>query len=173
VVARAVKTATSRAGEKTLIKHYLNGCPMQAASENSSVSSEPSVADVLSCISQPKVLSLFKAVAISDNDRGSKILISKLGFSRMKYYLSMEKLMHVGLVRRINGRYSLTSLGKVLFSSYLKIETAIQYYWKLQAIDPITMAAETKGLPTMKSNLSLFRTIEKNLSLPSRCYIEH
>ena len=49
--------------------------------------------------------------------------------------------MDADLVRRISGRYSLTSLGKIMFNSYLKIETAIKYYWKLKAIDSILTSA--------------------------------
>jgi hypothetical protein len=55
----------------------------------------------------------------------------------------MEKLMHAGLVKRIGGKYMLTSLGKITFSMLTTIETAIKYYWKLKAIDSIFMSAHT------------------------------
>ena len=95
-----------------------------------------STSSVISAISDDKALSLFKAVALSENDY-SNLLISKLRLSRRQYYSTMMELMDADLVRRISGRYSLTSLGKIMFNSYLKIETAIKYYWKLKAIDSI------------------------------------
>lgn len=51
--------------------------------------------------------------------------------------------MHAGLVKRIGGKYMLTSLGKITFSMLTTIETAIKYYWKLKAIDSIFMSAHT------------------------------
>lgn len=53
----------------------------------------------------------------------------------------MERLTEVHVVRRINGKYSLTSFGKVIFSMLLKIETAIKFNWKFKAIDTIMMAS--------------------------------
>ena len=116
-----------------------------------------STASVISAISDDKALSLFKAVALSENDC-SNLLISKLRLSRRQYYSTMMELMDADLVRRISGRYSLTSLGKIMFNSYMRIETAIKYYWKLKAIDSITMATEVKGLPAKE-----YETIVKNL----------
>jgi predicted transcriptional regulator len=55
----------------------------------------------------------------------------------------MEKLMHAGLVKRIGGKYMLTSLGKITFSMLTTIEIAIKYYWKLKAIDSIFVFAHT------------------------------
>ncbi|MFL6344876.1 MAG: hypothetical protein ACJ71A_05470, partial [Nitrososphaeraceae archaeon] len=71
-----------------------------------------SVVGTISAISDDKALSLFKAVALSENDC-SNILITKLRLTRRQYYSIMSRLMHADLVRRISGKYSLTSLGKV------------------------------------------------------------
>jgi hypothetical protein len=101
-----------------------------------------SAADVLRCISDKKALSLFKAIALSENDDG-RILITKLALTRKQYYSSMEKLIHTELVKKISGKYRLTSLGRVIFSAQAKveteIETAIKYYWELKAVDSIMM----------------------------------
>ena len=126
---------------------------MEIVAENS-MPSELSVANIVSCISHPKALLLFKAVAISDNDC-SRILITKLGLSRRHYYSSMEKLIHTCLVRRIGGKHSLTSLGKVMFSCILKIEMSIKYYWKLKAIDSI----QSSGQIAEAERLKLVKTI--------------
>ena len=97
-----------------------------------------SVGSTIYAISDSKRLSLFKAIAASDNDC-SEILITKLKITRKQFYSGVEKLIHAGLTKRISGKYSLTSLGKVTFSTLLKMETAIEYYWKLSAVDLILM----------------------------------
>jgi hypothetical protein len=111
-----------------------------------------SAADVLRCISDDKALSLFKAVALSENN-DTGILITKLGLTRGQYYSGMEKLIHTDLVKKISGKYRLTSLGRVIFSAQTKveteIETAIKHYWELKAVDSIMMemSAGGKDLP--------------------------
>jgi predicted transcriptional regulator len=115
--------------------------------ENSSKPSASSLPDILRCICNDKALSLFKAVAVSSNDC-SKILITKLRLTRKQYYIRIKELMHTGLVRRISGKYSLTSLGKVVFGMLTKIETAIKYYWKLKGIDSIMMTSANTNLPS-------------------------
>jgi hypothetical protein len=107
-----------------------------------------SAADVLRCISDEKVLSIFRAVALSENDDNG-ILITKLRLSRKQYYTRMEILIHTGLVKRTNGKYRLTSFGKVIFSVQEKveaeIETTIKYYWKLKAVDSIMTMSVADG----------------------------
>ena len=104
-----------------------------------------SIASVISAVSDDKAISLFKAVALSENDC-SNILITKLKLSRRQYYSTMMRLMHANLVQRIGGRYRLTSLGRIIYNTYLKMETAVKYYWKLKAIDSILVSAN-KELP--------------------------
>ena len=72
-----------------------------------------SVADVLFSISTEKSLSLFKAVVYSKNNNGT-INITKLGLTCKQFYSIIEKLTDVGLVERINGKYQITSLGKIV-----------------------------------------------------------
>ena len=101
-----------------------------------------SIADILSCICDERALSIFKAIGLSENN-DTDILITKLGLSRKQYYSAMEKLVNADLVKRINGKYRLTSFGKVIFSIQAKVETeigtAIKNYWELKAVDSITM----------------------------------
>jgi hypothetical protein len=119
-----------------------------------------STAGIISAISDDKALSLFKAIALSENDCSS-VLITKLRLSRRQYYLSIEKLTCAALVRRISGKYSLTSLGKVIFYSYVKIETAIKYYWKLKAVDSILMSANVE-LPAEECRRIIDNLIDNN-----------
>ena len=67
--------------------------------------------------------------------------------------------MNAGLVKRIRGRYILTSLGKIIFSMILKMETAIEYYWKLKAIDSILLSANTAA-PEQESHKILDMLID-------------
>jgi hypothetical protein len=113
--------------------------------EKPPIRSELSFTDVLSSICNAKALSIFKAVALSENDHTS-ILITKLKLTRKQYYANMERLIEVNIVRRTNGKYSLTSFGKVIFSMLLKIETAIKFHWKLKAIDSIMLASARENV---------------------------
>jgi hypothetical protein len=101
-----------------------------------------SIVDILSCICDQRALSIFKSIALSENN-DTDILITKLGLSRRQYYLGMEKLMNADLVERNSGKYHLTSFGRIVFSIEVKveteIETAIKHYWELKALDSITM----------------------------------
>ena len=95
-----------------------------------------SIAEVLFSICSEESLSLFKAVIDSKNNNGT-ISITKLGLTRKQFYSTIKKLIDVGLVERINGKYQITSLGKIVFNAQAKVETAIKYYWELKAIDSI------------------------------------
>jgi hypothetical protein len=57
--------------------------------------------------------------------------------TRKQYYSRIEHLKKVGLITRVNGKYSLTSFGKVIYNYHLDIETAVNYHWKLKALDSI------------------------------------
>src|ERR671931_1247016 len=79
-----------------------------------------SAADIVKCIYDKKTLSLFKAVAVCENRR-SGTLRTKLKLSRKQYYMRIEKLIGIGLVSRISGKYRLTSFGEVVFSIHVKM----------------------------------------------------
>ena len=61
--------------------------------------------------------------------------------TRKQYYSRISTLISSGLVKRTNGKYLLTSLGKVADSVNSLIDQAINDHWKLKAID----ALETKS----------------------------
>jgi hypothetical protein len=69
----------------------------------------------------------------------------------------MFDLINAGLVRRINGKYFVTSFGKVVYKAQELIGMAVQYSSKLKAIDSIESpqfpAAElSKIIDTLISN---------------------
>ena len=49
--------------------------------------------------------------------------------------------MDAGLIKRHKGKYSLTLLGKVVYDSQMVIGKALDYYWKLKAIESIEMSS--------------------------------
>src|ERR687887_107456 len=92
--------------------------------------------EVLNAISDKKSANLLKTIA-SSKSSNTVILKSKMTVTRKQYYSRIEHLKKVGLITRVNGKYSLTSFGKVIYNYHLDIETAVNYYWKLKALDSI------------------------------------
>jgi len=54
-----------------------------------------STADIIFVVSNEETLSIYKAIALSENG-STIILITKLGLRCRQYYSSTEKLMHMG-----------------------------------------------------------------------------
>ena len=100
-----------------------------------------SVSDILSAISDDRSLVLFNTIALASGD--SSILISRLNLTRKQYYSRLSDLIKAGLVRRMNGKYFVTSFGKVVYKAQELIGTAVHYSSKLNAIGSI----ETPGFP--------------------------
>jgi DNA-binding HxlR family transcriptional regulator len=96
--------------------------------------------EVLNAISDEKSMNLFKTIAVSKSNN-STILNSKMKITRKQYYTRMKALAKAGLITRKNGIYFLTSFGKVLYNYQLDIETAVNYYWKLKALDSILISS--------------------------------
>ena len=92
--------------------------------------------DVLKALSDEKSVELFRIVATTNPySNTGDILRSKTKLTYKQYNSRMSKLMKVGLTKRKNGTHSLTALGKVIYNTQMKIENAVNYYWKLKAID--------------------------------------
>jgi hypothetical protein len=89
----------------------------------------------LKAIADEKTLTLFNAIAIQGGNTDT--LRKKAAFSRKQYYMRISMLTKAGLIRRINGIYSLTSLGKIVYSAQKLIGEGVDNYWKLKAIDSI------------------------------------
>jgi hypothetical protein len=115
-----------------------------------------SIADVLDTISDDKSLVLFNTIALSNSD-GSDILISKLKLTRKQYYSRISKLVKVDLVVRRNGKYFLTSLGKIVYDAQKIIGNAVGDYWKLKAVDTLKI---TDQMPKEEYNKIINALIE-------------
>jgi hypothetical protein len=105
----------------------------------------PSVADVLKKISDDKTLTLFNSIAVSNGDR--YIPLREMNLTTKQYYSRLSGLMAAGLIRRKNGKYSLTLIGKIVYDVQINIGKALSYYWKLKAIESIEMSSSGARLP--------------------------
>lgn len=100
------------------------------------MSKSSSVTGVLRSISDDISLDLYKSIANSNGERGDDLL-TKTKITRKQYYSRLSSLTKAGLIKRKNGRYSLTAFGRVVHESEKSIENAFNIYWKLKAVDSI------------------------------------
>jgi hypothetical protein len=102
---------------------------------------------ILDAISDKKALNIFKSIASTSSN--SDILISHLKLTRKQYYSRMSNLIRAGLVKRQKGRYFVTPFGMVIYSAQInlevKIENAINNYWKLKAIASMDMSSREES----------------------------
>ena len=70
----------------------------------------------------------------------------------------MSELTKAGLIRRRNGRYFLTSFGRIVYDAQELIRNAIQYSLKLKAIDSI----DTPEFPVEERNKLIDTLINNN-----------
>ena len=95
-------------------------------------------ADILGAISNQDSLKIFDFIAKEKKIKiNSKALQTKNGLTKKQYYSRMHQLTKVGLVKRTLGIYQLTSFGRIVYSSKLKIDAAFKNYWLLKALDSI------------------------------------
>jgi hypothetical protein len=101
----------------------------------------PSITDILKKISDDKALTLFNSIAVSDGH--GYIRLREMNLSTKQYYSRLSSLMNAGLIRRDNGKYSLTLVGKIVYDALLNISKSLSYYWKLKAIESIEMSSSS------------------------------
>jgi hypothetical protein len=94
-----------------------------------------SVTGALRAISDEKSLILFKTIAAAGSSSG--ILLSKMQMTVKQYYKRLSDLTKAGLVKRDNGRYTLTLFGTLLHETECLLEKAVSENYVLRAIDSI------------------------------------
>jgi hypothetical protein len=100
-------------------------------------------ADILRAISIQDSLKIFDFIATEKKIKiNSQALQTKNGLTKKQYYSRMHELTKFGLVKRTLGIYQLTSFGKIVFSSKLKIDAAFKNCWLLKALDSIESTNE-------------------------------
>lgn len=104
------------------------------------IKSQASTASILRAIADDKSLELFSTVALETID--SKNLKNKTKLTRKQYYSRLSRMTRAGLVRRKNGKYVLTTFGRIVYGSKVTIENGLNNYWKLKAIDSLETSNE-------------------------------
>ncbi len=99
-----------------------------------------SPADIIEAIADNRSLDLFDSIAkgISESEQ----LKDSKGLTRKQYYSRTGRLLRVGLIKRSKGKFSLTTLGTVVYHAQIEIEKAVKNYWKLKAIDSIQSSTD-------------------------------
>jgi predicted transcriptional regulator len=103
-------------------------------------SSLHTVDSVLASISDKQSLELFRYIAGTNGD--SESLRAKINLTRKQYYSRLSRMTKAGIVKRKNGRHSLTAFGKVIYDAQTIIEKAVNSYWKLKAVDSLDMSED-------------------------------
>jgi predicted transcriptional regulator len=93
------------------------------------------VDSVLASISDKQSLELFRHIAVTNGN--SENLRTKINLTRKQYYSRLSRMTKAGIVKRKNGRHSLTAFGKVVYDAQTIIEKAVNSYWKLKAVDSL------------------------------------
>src|ERR671914_558578 len=96
----------------------------------------PSITHILKKISDDKALVLFNSIAVSPESQ-RYIPLKEMNLSTKQYYSRISGLTDAGLIKRHNGKYFLTFLGKVVYESQMIIGKTLAYFWKLKAIESI------------------------------------
>jgi len=107
-----------------------------------------SMEDILKAISDSKSLDLFSSIAQGNGQ--SETLKETKGLSKKQYYLRTRQLLKTGVIKRLKGRFSLTSFGVIVYHAQLIVEKGMNNYWKLKAIDSIQSSAEIGEHERMK-----------------------
>jgi hypothetical protein len=98
-----------------------------------------SIEKIFKAISDDKTLVLFNTIALTNGEY--EIQINKLGLTFKQYYSRLSQIAKVGLIKRKNGRYILTALGMVVYHVQMTIGKALNYHWKLKAIESIQISS--------------------------------
>ena len=67
-----------------------------------------------------------------------------MNLSTKQYYSRIAGLVDVGLIKRNNGKYFLTLMGKVVYQSQMLIGKTLSYYWKLKAIESVETSSNVE-----------------------------
>jgi predicted transcriptional regulator len=130
-------------------------------------------AAVLRSIADDKSLELFRTVALETID--SKNLKNRTRLTRKQYYSRLSRMTRTGLVRKKNGKYILTTFGKIVYESQTTVENALNNYWKLKAIDSLETSNELpqeeqqKLIETLLDNQEIKEILVKG-STPEQAY---
>ena len=96
-----------------------------------------SITDVLNSISDEKTLDILNTIAVVKRKDDIYSMKEQIKLTKKQYYSRMHKLSVAGLIKRTNGKYFLTTFGKIIHEHYVGIQNAVNAYSKLRALDEI------------------------------------
>jgi hypothetical protein len=99
-------------------------------------------ARVLRMIADEKSMDLFRTIFQTGGGIDSEDLQDKTKLTRKEYYTRLSGMVKAGLVMKTDGRYTLTAFGNVVHCSQMMVENGIANFWKLKAIDSLSMSKE-------------------------------
>jgi predicted transcriptional regulator len=92
-----------------------------------------STLDVLEVISDQISVNMLNAIA--KDATNSESLMQIFNLTRKQYYDRSSRLLNMGLIRRKNGEFYLTSFGQIVHHCQLKVASALKHSSELRAID--------------------------------------
>ena len=131
-----------------------------------------STARVMMAISDKKSFYLLTKIAFAEVD--SQFLLSETKLSVKAFYSRMSRLLKIGIITRKSGKYSLTSFGKIVYHAQDLIDTGLNNYWRLSALDSLGMinALPTKEYNKISNSLLGDSVIEKIIARQLRANTE-
>jgi hypothetical protein len=114
---------------------------------------------VVRLVADEKSWQLLKNIAQGAFD--SKSLKSNSKLTRKQYYSRLSGMTRSKLVTKRNGKYRLTTFGKIVYEFQLIIENALEDHWKLKTIDSLELS---KNLPE-EDRKKLIDTLFENQDL--------
>jgi len=91
---------------------------------------------ILDVLADHNTLLVFYLIA-SEGILRSNIAMKELKITPKQYYTKLSTLTKSGIVEKKNRKYLLTSFGIVVHEALQLIESGVNYYWKLKAIDSL------------------------------------
>ena len=107
-----------------------------------SLTKSVSLSNIVRSISHENGFALLRTIALESGVNDSDIIKTKSRLTRKQYYSRLADFIKVGLVKRKNGKYFLTALGKVVYNNQRILESSLANYWKLKAIDSFELNNE-------------------------------
>lgn len=99
---------------------------------------------ILNCIADDKCREMLSIIK-----EGQSLSSTSLQLTRKQFYSRLHALIIYNLVNKANGKYHLTSFGKVVFDWHIVLMQAIsEGYWKLRALDVL----DSSGIPDAERN---------------------
>jgi hypothetical protein len=93
-----------------------------------------SIVDILGALSDDKAFILYNTIALGEG-HDVKALIMNMGITPHQYYSRLLRISKAGLVKKENGNYVTTALGRVVYDAISTVGKVLEHYWAIKAIE--------------------------------------